>query len=178
MENNILLIIVGLSEIILVIFMFWIKNSITHKHNIALNKHKKLLEKELEDYKYKKDTDFKIYSELINLTRPYLDDPTLTYEEALNMAKLFIIKYNNEILPFASKELVSSVDNFLYNSATKIAWDNKLISSLWNMISSIRKEQWLEQINDIKIHIVDTDYLKKKYQKLSTESSYTNSSSH
>lgn len=146
------------------IYIYISKQSIKSFYDKELEKHKNKLQKELEDHKKQKETDFKIYSELIDLTRPFLSDPNLNYEEAKKMAEFFIIKYNNEILPFASKELISNVDEFLYNSTTKIAQENELTLALWKMISAIRKEQNLEPITSIRIHTVDLEQLRERYK--------------
>jgi len=45
-----------------------------------------------------------------------MNDPTLTFEERKLMANNFLLKYYNEILPFSSKAVILSVQNFLFNS--------------------------------------------------------------
>ncbi len=155
--------IIAFAQIVLVIYMFKIKKSIDTEYAKKLENHKNELQKDFEDYKSQKLNDLKTYSELINLTRVFLQDPNLKYKDAKKMAESFIVKYNNEILPFASNELVESVDEFLYNSATKIAEENELTLSLWKMIWSIRSELDLKPLNKITFHVVDDESIKEHY---------------
>ncbi len=161
-----IIILLTVFNILITIYIFKLKKLIEYNYNEKLEKYRNGLNKEFEDYKKYKERNFKVYSELINLTRPFLQDPSLSYVEARDMAEKFIIKYNNEILPFASDELVASVNRFLYSSVTKVAEKNELTESLKEMINAIRVEQWLSIIEDIKIHSLDIKELEERYENL------------
>lgn len=158
-------IIILIFNIIIWFSIYSYKKWIDNKFNKEFEEYKNLLKKESEDYKRFKENDFKIYSDLINSTRCFTQDPSLTFNEAKKLGENFIVKYHNEVLAFSSKNLVESIEKVLYNSITKIPNNNELIESLKEMINKIRKEQWLEELDNINFHSLDIDELKKRYTK-------------
>lgn len=123
--------------------------------------------KEFEKYKKTFDKKFESYSDLIALTKPFLNDPALNFKDAKDLAKRFIEKYNNEILPFAPKEIVDAVQEFLYNSWTMVAGSNVQTKALTGIIQAIRKDLNLDALDleKIEFHTVNESGLKKVYLK-------------
>jgi len=123
--------------------------------------------KEFENYKRNSDKKIESYTELINLTKPFLNDPALTFKEAKNLSKLFIEKYNNEILPFAPKEIVDEVQGFLFNAGTKFANTDSKTKSLFKIIQAIRKDLGLKRLDleTLEFHTINEEQLRKVYSK-------------
>lgn len=123
--------------------------------------------KKFDKYKRTYDKKFESYSELINLAKPFISDPWLDFKEAKDISNRFIAKYNNEILPFAPREVVESVQNFLFYSWTKFANENNQTKALTWIIQAIRKDLWLEKLdwNNIEFHAINEDALKNLYIK-------------
>jgi len=110
------------------------------------------------------------YSELINYSRAFMNDPTLTFEERKLMANNFLLKYYNEILPFSSKAVILSVQNFLFNSWTNFVdtQQNNQTKALAQVIAAIRSDLWLEKIDFAKIEfhaINEVNFLQKELPK-------------
>lgn len=120
-----------------------------------------------ENYKKTSEKKFESYSELINFARPFLSDPWITnFQEARELSLNFFRKYNNEILPFAPKDVVYSVQNFLFNSWTKYANSGTQIDAFNEMIDTIRKDLWLQPLDwkKVEFHTLNEDELKKIYK--------------
>lgn len=125
--------------------------------------------KKFESYKIKTDKKIISYSELINFSRAFTKDPSLSYDENVEMAKNFITKYHNEILPFAPKDVVYSIQDFLYNSWTNYLSTsrNNQTKSLFNIIKYIRKDLGLEPLDleKIEFHSINEINFKKHTSK-------------
>jgi len=106
---------------------------------------------------------FSTYTELINYSMPLLDNPSLSYDEAKQMTTSFLMKYHNEILPFAPKDIVENVDEFLSNSIVQVPEENELTKWIYKIISSIRKDIGLEKIDNIRFYAIKDEELQKKY---------------
>lgn len=120
-----------------------------------------------EIYKKTSEKKFESYSELINFARPFLSDPWITnFNEARELSLNFFQKYNNEILPFAPREVVYSVQNFLFNSWTKYANTGIQLDAFNKMIDAIRKDLWLQPLDwkEVEFHTLNEDGLKKTYK--------------
>lgn len=119
------------------------------------------------------DKKLESYSRLINLAKAFMNDPSLQKENAKQMANEFIEKYNNEILPFAPKNVVVAVQEFLFNSWTKYADSNSQTKSLIGVIQAIRKDLELENLDEWKIefHAINEDVHipKKNNRELSSQ---------
>ncbi len=154
MENFILWIFIILISIANISFQIYLKKSIESK-----------IDKKMEDYKNYIFIKYKSYSDLISLFKPFLSDPWITYNEALERSNKLIDRFNNEILPFASKELVHAIESALYLSSTKIADENELTKKMEEVIWVMRKEMNLEELDKINFHAVNLEFLEKTYKK-------------
>ncbi len=125
--------------------------------------------KKFDEFKKTSDKKFQSYSELINLAKSFTNDPSLTYEDSIQMQKKFIEKYNNEILPFWPKNVVETVQKFLFNSWTNFvkAEENLQTKALFDIVQEIRKDLWLEKLNqeNIEFHAINVNNLKDKLSK-------------
>ena len=120
-----------------------------------------------ETYKKTSEKKFESYSELINFARPFLSDPWITnFAEAKELSLSFFQKYNNEILPFAPREVVYSVQNFLFNSWTKYANPGIQLDAFSKMIDAVRNDLWLQPLDwkEVEFHTLNEDELKKVYK--------------
>lgn len=107
----------------------------------------------------------KSYSNLIDGARAFIGDPTLDYETALVAQQEFIKKFHNDILLYASDEVIKSVDRFF--GSVSISYSNKDESTdaLFNMIAVMRSDLGLSRkdlLERHKVYTVNIEDLKKK----------------
>ncbi|HBI17101.1 MAG: hypothetical protein UR60_C0021G0021 [Candidatus Moranbacteria bacterium GW2011_GWF2_34_56] len=124
-----------------------------------------LLQKDREANMQSRVKKIEAYSSLLNYSRGFMGDPTLSYEEALSYQQEFLKKFYNDILLFSSKEVIESVDKFF--DTVSISHTNKDIvtDALFTLTESMRKDIGLKS-NKIKerdkFYTVNTEDLKKK----------------
>ena len=123
--------------------------------------------KKIEIYKKTSEKKFASYTELINFARPFMSDPwIINFEEAKKLSLSFFQKYNNEILPFAPRDVVYAAQNFLFNSWTKYANPGIQLDAFSKLINTIRKDLWLEPLDwkEVEFHALNEEELRKVYK--------------
>ncbi len=95
-----------------------------------------LLTKDEEKRQFK----MKSYSELLDNTRAFLDDPNLSKEERRKVKKAFLKKYYDEIILFANKDTQKEIEDFIKTGGVSSTNSDGQVEKLKNMIQAIRKD--------------------------------------
>lgn len=82
----------------------------------------------------------KAYSELLDSTRAFMDDPNLSANERRITKKKFLEKYYNEIILFADVDVQIKIESFIKTGGVSSAATGVQVSKLKDMIISIRKD--------------------------------------
>lgn len=82
----------------------------------------------------------KAYSELLDSSRAFMDDPSLSEEHAREVKKRFIAKYYNEIILFADKKVQQTIESFIQTGGVSSADSGEQVSKFKDMVVTIRKD--------------------------------------
>ncbi len=99
----------------------------------------------------------KAYSELLDSSRAFLDDPNLSKDERRAIKKKFLEKYYNEIILFADTDVQNGIEDFVKTGGVSSTNPGSQVSKLKNMIISIRKDLEFEDSvsEDFKMYSLD-----------------------
>lgn len=82
----------------------------------------------------------KSFTELLNNSRAFLDDPNLELRQKGKMKDEFIKKYYDEIILFADKEVQDKIEAFIEKGGVSVTNPSPGVSRLKEMIAAIRND--------------------------------------
>ncbi|GEM_PF-2339969 len=106
------------------------------------------------------------YSDLLNFTKGFLGDPNLDYHESLKYQQNFLKKFHNDILLFASSDVIKATDIFLDSVSISHTNKDESTDAIFRLITAMRNDLGLDTGDEVskryKMYAVNLDDLRKK----------------